>query len=228
MKKPFTTLFLLASVDGKISTGASDALDFDRDLPRIKGAREGLHQYYDLEQKTDLYSLNTGRVMEKMGVNRRKDKPAKLPVSFIIIDNKPHLTRKGVAYLAAKTKKLLIVTTNKSHPASKVVAKNVEIMRYLRKVDLPNLFSRLVSKYGIKHLTVQSGGTLNTALVRAGLIDRVSIVVAPILIGGRDTTAIMDGESLHSVKEIMRVKTLKLKKSRRLSNSYLHLVYDVY
>ena len=28
--RPITTLFLLQSVDGKITTGASDALDFER------------------------------------------------------------------------------------------------------------------------------------------------------------------------------------------------------
>ena len=46
--RPITTLFLLQSVDGKITTGASDALDFDRDFPRIPGLREGLHQYYEI------------------------------------------------------------------------------------------------------------------------------------------------------------------------------------
>jgi len=227
MKRPFTTLFLLASVDGKISTGASDALDFDRDLPKIKGVREGLHQYYDLEQNTDLYSLNTGRVMEKMGVNRRKDKPAKLPVSFVIIDLQPHLTRRGVAYLAAKTKKLFIVTTDKDHPANKVAAKNVEIIRYSRKVDLPDLLARLTRKYRIKRLTIQSGGTLNAAFIRAGLVDRLSLVVAPVIVGGKDTTTIMDGESLRSVRDLKNVKAIKLKKIRRLRNSYLHIVYDV-
>ena len=33
MDRPITTLFMLMSADGKISTGASDDLDFDRDLP---------------------------------------------------------------------------------------------------------------------------------------------------------------------------------------------------
>ena len=40
MEKPITTLFLLMSVDGKISTGASDDLDIDKDLPQIHGVRE--------------------------------------------------------------------------------------------------------------------------------------------------------------------------------------------
>ena len=40
--KPITTLFMLMSVDGKISTGAVDELDVDRDFPRINGVNEGL------------------------------------------------------------------------------------------------------------------------------------------------------------------------------------------
>ena len=85
-----TTLFMLMSVDGKISSGASDILDPDQDWKRIHGVAEGLQQYYDIEQTTDLYNLNTGRVMAKIGVNNRTDIPEKLPVTFFIVDNKPH------------------------------------------------------------------------------------------------------------------------------------------
>ena len=90
MKRPITTLFMLASVDGKISTGATDELDVDRDFPRIAGVREGLHQYYEIQDTTDLWSFNTGRVQAKMGVNE-KDMPDKSPVSFVLLDNS-HLT----------------------------------------------------------------------------------------------------------------------------------------
>ena len=57
--KPITTLFMLMSVDGKISTGAVDELDVDRDYPRIEGVKEGLYQYYEIEKTTDLWSLNS-------------------------------------------------------------------------------------------------------------------------------------------------------------------------
>lgn len=51
--RPITTLFMLSSLDGKISTGASSSEDFDKDLPHLKGVAEGLHQYYDLEKETE-------------------------------------------------------------------------------------------------------------------------------------------------------------------------------
>ena len=76
-------------------------------------------------------------------------------------------------------------------------------------------------------MTIQTGGTLNAILLRAGLIDHLSIVIAPALIGGKDTATLIDGESLHSPKELSKIKALKLIKCDTLENSYLHLQYDV-
>ena len=78
MNRPITTLFMLESLDGKISTGSTDNLDVDKDYPKIDGVKEGLHQYYELEKKTDYFSLNTGKVMAKIGVNSRKQYPEKI------------------------------------------------------------------------------------------------------------------------------------------------------
>ena len=87
MTKPYNTLFLLTSVDGKISTGDNDSLDVDKDFPTIPEPSGGLHQYYNIEQQTDLYSMNSGRVLAKVGINDKTDIPEKTPVSFIVIDN---------------------------------------------------------------------------------------------------------------------------------------------
>ena len=54
MDRPITTLFMLMSLDGKISPSASDELDVDKDFPRIDGLKEGLPQYYEIEQSSDI------------------------------------------------------------------------------------------------------------------------------------------------------------------------------
>lgn len=69
--RPITTLFMLMSLDGKISTGSTDNMDVDKDFPLIEGVKEGLNQYYEIEQTTDLWSLNSGRVQAKVGVNEK-------------------------------------------------------------------------------------------------------------------------------------------------------------
>ena len=218
---------MLVSVDGKISTGDTDILDTDSDYRRIKGIKEGLAQYYQLEQKTDVFSLLSGRTMAKIGVNEGKRDATKIIVSFIVIDSK-HLTISGVDYFLKRSKTFYLVTTNKHHPAfERKGTDNLEIIYYEERIDFPDLFSRLKRHYNIPRITLQTGGTLSAVLLRNKLIDHVSIVIAPALIGGRQTSSLIDGESLHNVADLTNIKALILKKCDILENSYLHLQYDV-
>lgn len=227
LSKPITTLFMLMSADGKISTGNSDALDFDKDLPNIKGVKEGLQQYYDLEQQTDACSLNTGRVMAKIGVNNREEEPEKIPVDFVIVDNQPHLTEKGIDYLSKWVRTLCLVTTNKEHPAISSDLENVQVIEFENKIDFQELFRRLKEEHEIERMTIQSGGTLNAELLRTGLIDKLSIVVAPVVVGGKETSTLIDGPSLLNIDELTKIKTLELEEVKQLDHSYLHLKYHL-
>ncbi len=228
-KRPFTTLFLLVSVDGKISTGDTDAMDVDSDYPTIDGVKEGLKQYYDLESSTDLFSFNSGRVFAKVGLNDKTDQPSPTPVTFVVVDNKPHLTDHGVSYLAKKSKNLIVATTNRRHPARDLAetSDNVHVVEYDKRIDFEDLFSKISQDFGAERMTVQSGGTLNSILIRKKLIDRVLLVVAPALVGGRSTSTLMDGESLHNSDELGEISSLKLVEARPLDNSYLLLDYRV-
>lgn len=227
MNRPITTLFMLESLDGKISSGANDNLDADKDFPKIDGVKEGLHQYYELEQETDLFSLNTGRVMAKIGVNVKKEYHNKIDaVTFVIIDNKPHLNENGIDYLCHWVGKVILVTTNKEHPAFNTRYENLDILLY-DELDLNTLLEDLYSKYNAERLTIQSGGTLNGLFVRNKLIDYVNIVIAPILVGGRDVPTLVDGESINDESELNKLLPLKLLECNKLENSYIELKYKV-
>ncbi len=228
MNKPITTLFMLISVDGKISTGSTDKLDFDKDFPGIKGIKEGLKQYYNIEKTTDLYSLNSGKVLAKIGANKPQKNPIKSPVSFIIIDNKPHLNKIGVDNFIKKSKKLFIITTNKKHPAfSRKNEDNLEVIYYANRINFENLFKKLKENYKINDLTIQTGGTLNSVLLKKNLIDKISVVVAPALIGGKETPSLIGGKSISLANELKNVKVLKLTEVKKLNNSYIYLKYAV-
>ena len=224
MNRPVTTLFMLMSVDGKISTGATDDLDVDRDFPHIPGVSEGLHQYYEIEQTTDLWSLNSGRVQAKLGVNT-KDMPDKTPVSFVIIDNH-HLNENGIEYFCALSKKFVLITSNAKHPAFNIAEDNLHIILQ-KELSLKNALMRLKSEHGCERITIQTGGTLNGLFLREKLFDYVDIVVAPVLIGGKDTATLIDGDSLLSQSDLSKLGILKLKECVVLENSYLRLRYEV-
>ena len=101
MPRPKTELFLLMSVDGKISTGDTDDFDVDKDIPRIPGdPSAGLHQYYEEELETSWWPINSGRVLAKVGVNEKPiPKDQEKNVNFVILDNN-HLNPHGVEVMS--------------------------------------------------------------------------------------------------------------------------------
>lgn len=227
MEKPVTTLFMLSSLDWKISTWTWSSLDIDKDFPKIKWVNEWLYQYYALEQKTDLFSLNSGKTLKKIWMNK-KQVLAQTKVSFIVIDSKPYLTKTWVVNMLTKSKKLYIVTTNKNHPAYQYLWEpNLEIIEYEKEINFENLFKKLKSIYKIKKLTIQTWGTLNSIFLRKGLIDNISIIVAPVLIWWEKTPTLIGGETIKTIEDLVYLKALKLINIDKLKHSYIHLKYKV-
>ena len=224
MDRPITTLFMLVSVDGKISTGATDVLDVDQDYACMDGVKEGLHQYYEIEQTTDLWSLNTGRVQTKLGVNE-KEMPPKTPVSFVLIDNS-HLNEHGVRFFCELSKQFVLITTNPDHPAFRVNAENLGIILQ-EELCLEKALVKLKEEYGCDRITIQSGGTVNGLFLREKLFDYVDIVVAPVLVGGKTTSTLIDGESITTREELDKLGALKLIDCEKLEDSYVRLRYEV-
>lgn len=223
--RPVTTLFMIESLDGKISTGSTDNMDIDKDFPLIAGIKEGLHQYYEAEQDTDLWSLNSGRTLAKIGINTREFEAEQSIVSFLVIDN-THLTEHGVKYLSSKLKNLVIITTNQNHPAFNVREENVELVCQ-PELNIGEALQFIKNEYGCERITVQTGSTLNSEMLRDNLIDYVDIIIAPALIGGKDTPSLIGGLNLTASSQLDLIKTLKLQDCKVLQDSYIRVTYSV-
>ena len=85
----------------------------------------------------------------------------------------------------------------------------------------------LKKQFGCDRLTIQSGGTVNALFLREKLFNFVDVVVAPVLIGGKDTTTLIDGHSLQSRDELNQLGVLRLIEATPLQDSYLRLRYQV-
>ena len=68
---------------------------------------------------------------------------------------------------------------------------------------------------------------MNSLFLREKLLDYVDIVVAPVLIGGKDTPTLIDGKSLVSSAELSELGVLKLMDCSVLEDSYIRLQYEV-
>ncbi|NLI98928.1 RibD family protein [bacterium] len=92
------------------------------------------------------------------------------------------------------------------------------------KVDLRKALDILSRRFGVRTVRVDSGGTLNGALLRSGLVDEVNVLVTPTLVGGTSARSLFIAPDLGSAKGIVKLNLIQTKK---LAGDVLWLRYDV-
>jgi 2,5-diamino-6-(ribosylamino)-4(3H)-pyrimidinone 5'-phosphate reductase len=79
--------------------------------------------------------------------------------------------------------------------------------------DLVNLrlaLEELNARYGVEKIRMDSGGTLNGAMLREGLVSEVSVLVSPCIVGLESIGALVDSPELELVRlELAGVEELK-------------------
>jgi riboflavin biosynthesis pyrimidine reductase len=61
-----------------------------------------------------------------------------------------------------------------------------------REVDLPLALEKIGARFGVKTLMLEGGGHVNGGMLRAGLVDEVSVLLAPVVDGRTGTPALFD------------------------------------
>lgn len=82
------------------------------------------------------------------------------------------------------------------------------------RVDLRTALEELGEHYGMRRVRVDSGGTLAGVLLRAGLVDEVSVLVNPALVGGTSARSMFVAPDLTSPEGVIPLKLLDVEKLR--------------
>lgn len=91
-------------------------------------------------------------------------------------------------------------------------------------VDLRAALEELSARHGVRVVRVDSGGTLNGVLLRAGLVDEVSLLIYPSLVGGTSPRSLFRAPDLTSATGAI---PLKLSHVEPLTGDVVWLRYDV-
>ncbi|APV44839.1 2,5-diamino-6-(ribosylamino)-4(3H)-pyrimidinone 5'-phosphate reductase [Dehalogenimonas formicexedens] len=89
-------------------------------------------------------------------------------------------------------------------------------------VDFHTAFERLDSNYGLRRFLIDSGPTLNGVLITEGLVDEISLVISPVLVGENSTQRF-----LNQLNRENHPLPLKLLQCERLKEDLILLKYQV-
>lgn len=92
------------------------------------------------------------------------------------------------------------------------------------RVDLRSALEELNARCNINVVRVDSGGLLIGALLRAGLIDEVSVLVNPCLVGGMSPRSIFTAPDLNSADGVIPLKLIRVE---NVQDDVVWLRYEV-
>jgi 2,5-diamino-6-(ribosylamino)-4(3H)-pyrimidinone 5'-phosphate reductase len=195
MNRPYTYINVAMTADGKIDTYARNgaAISSARDKQRVDelraaadgilvGGRTLLGEGPKLTVKSE--ALREGRV--KQG---RSPNPIKIGVATVA-----DIPKDSDFIKAGDARKVIFTTAQTSMTKiEELRALGVDVfVDEAMRVDLLKMMLTL-KKFGVDHLMVEGGGTINFELMRLGLVDELMIYIAPMIFGGASAPTLADG-----------------------------------
>ncbi len=92
------------------------------------------------------------------------------------------------------------------------------------RVDLAEALAVLYERFGVRRLRVDSGGILTGVLLRQGLVDEVSILVYPELVGGVTPRSLFVAPDLTDGSGVIKLRLLE---AAPLRDGFVWLRYEI-
>lgn len=225
MKRPYIICHMVESIDGRIDCGMADKISGDEyyntletlDCQASVEGRVTMEHYYalpghfDAHDQTALGKKDVFKATESEDFHICTDTHGSLlwengtmedgrPLLILTTEDVP---AEYISYL--RDKNISYIATGKSH------------------IDLVDAMETLYGEFGVGRLAVLGGGLINGGFLEAGLIDEVSLLLAPGIDGREGWRAMFDGISDQS-----RLPTrLSLQEVERMDNDVLWIKYMV-
>lgn len=133
----------------------------------------------------------------------------------VIVDSRARLPLDAHVIGPASRAAVLLATTAAAPPDKLrlLKEKGVEIMTLPDRegrVDLAALLHKLGER-GICQLLVEGGGNLNYSLLELGLVDKLMLFIAPLIVGGRESPTSFEGGGVAELDRAWRLEDLEIK-----------------
>ena len=206
MMRPYVILNAAMTLDGKIATETGSS--------NISGKKD-LERVHEIRKECDAIMVGIGTVLAddpRLTVHKIDAKPEDNPVR-VVVDSK---CRTPIDARITNSDAKTIIAVANEYKEDLMASEKYETFKNRgvkfffsgdSHVDLVALMSYLHEE-GIEKLMLEGGATLNFSMIKAGLIDEISICVAPMIVGGANAKTFFDGEGFDTMDEAVRLELI--------------------
>jgi diaminohydroxyphosphoribosylaminopyrimidine deaminase / 5-amino-6-(5-phosphoribosylamino)uracil reductase len=205
--KPFVTLKIAMTLDGKIATpdGQSKWITGEK-------ARKMVHA---LRSRSDAVMTAIGTIKADDPQLTARSSKGKNPVRVVIDPNLEISADARILHIPPQT---FIVTKNSNTSKINYLEKSgLKIILFKEKLYLGWLLE-ILGKMEIASLLIEGGSSLNAHALEDGIVDKVIFFIAPKILGGRHSYPAVGGEAYRKLEEAYRIKDMKV---RRIGEDFL-------
>ena len=196
--RPFVQLKLAVSLDGRIATKSGDSQWISSEASR-----------------TEVHRLRRRFMSVLVGVQTVLSDDPLLTVRHVIGPNPVPVTldRRGrfppsARLLKAHASPIVVTASMPTDVELELCSRGARVWRVPDSaggIDLPRLLADLADS-GIDSVLIEGGGETAAAFLSAGLVDKVSLFIAPILIGGRGAIPAIGGAGTERIADALRLE----------------------
>lgn len=205
-QRPFVQLKLAMSIDGRISlnNSVSTALSGGDAIKRVHELRH--------EHDAILIGGNTA-IVDNPILTDRSGKPRRRPLVRVVLDNQLRLPAvSNLISTASETPTIIFTNTHDAGKVSVLSALGAEVViSPMGGRDLKGVLDELKNR-DIQSVLVEGGSEIAGAFCDARLVDKVTFLAAPIIIGGREAPNAVGGPGADTLAEAMRLTDISIER----------------
>ena len=204
MKRPYVILNCAMSADGKITSPSGKQLRISNE--------EDIKRMYNLRNNCDAVLVGVETIISDNPKLTVKGEYVTNPQNPIRIILDTHCRTDEDALAVDENAKTLIITNGE---CDKKYKSNVEIVQCdiddEGLIDLKKMLEMLFMQ-GIKKLMVEGGSTVIWNFLKNGFVDDLFVFIGPLIIGGKYTPSMADGEGIASQENPIKLEVVELSK----------------
>jgi diaminohydroxyphosphoribosylaminopyrimidine deaminase/5-amino-6-(5-phosphoribosylamino)uracil reductase len=203
--RPFVHLKLALSLDGRISLNRSVSTVLSGDAARAR-VQELRHEHDAILVGGNTASVDDPALTDRSGMPRRR------PLLRVILDNRFRLSADSALARSARDIPTIVFTTqHDDRELSSLTAAGVEIVRSPNGGRDLDAVLNCLKQREIQSVLVEGGSEVAGSFLDAGLVDKVTFIYAPLIIGGSDAPSAVAGAGTARLSDAMRLKDISVR-----------------